>query len=128
MEVAWPHVHIAIRARDGRDFDLRFECTDYPQSPPTAGPWDRERAAVLAFDLWPQSKGGRVGAVFNSGWKSGTALYLPCDREAIPGHDNWKTEMPSKIWRPADGIAQYLEIVHDLLHSADYQPPRGAAA
>jgi hypothetical protein len=128
IEVDWPHAHIAVRARDGREYNLRFECTGYPQSPPTAGPLDREKNAVLAFDQWPKGSGGRVAAVFKTDWKSGIALYLPCDREAIAGHDSWKTDMPSKIWRPTEGIVQYLEMVHELLHSGDYQPPSGAAA
>jgi hypothetical protein len=125
--VAWPHALIGVRAKDGREYVLRFECTGYPQSPPTGGPWDPERNAILASDRWPRSSGGRVGAVFRTDWKSGSALYIPCDRESIVGHDNWRTEMPSKIWRPQEGIVQYLEIVYELLHCRDYSPPLGAA-
>ena len=128
LRIAWPHVFIAVTARDGREFSLRFDCGNYPGTAPTAGPWDMERNAVLATDLWPRSHGGRLGAVFRPDWKAGTALYLPCDRVSIVGHDNWRTEMPSKIWRPADGIIQYLELVHELLNSADYCPPLRAAA
>jgi hypothetical protein len=123
VEVSWPFALIGITAKDGREYLLRFNCTDFPQSPPTAGPWDPIKNAVLAFDRWPKSNGGRMGAVFRTDWKAGTALYLPCDREAIAGHDNWRTEQPSKIWRPHDGITQYLEIVHELLHCRDYSPP-----
>ena len=124
----WPFGLVGVFAKDGREYALRFNCADYPQTPPTAGPWDPLRNAVLAFEHWPRSKGGRVGAVFRTDWKNGTALYLPCDREAIPGHDNWRTEMPSKIWRPAEGSILYLELVHELLHCADYAPPVGTAA
>ena len=66
--------------------------------------------------------------MFRPDWKGGTALYLPCDRESIAGHDNWRHELPSKIWRPAAGINQYLELVHELLNCADYCAPVGAAA
>ena len=128
IEIAWPHVFIAVTAKDGREYVLRFNASGFPASPPTAGPWDMTRNAVLAFDLWPRSKGGRLGAVFNLNWKGGTALYLPCDRESIAGHDNWRNELPSKIWQPATGINQYLELVHELLNCADYCPPVGAAA
>jgi len=121
--VSWPFVLIGVTAKDGRDFVLRFNCCGYPQTPPTAGPWDVSRNAILAFDHWPRSNGGRLGAVFNPGWKSGTALYLPCDREAIGGHDNWRTEMPSKLWNPTIGIVHYLELVHELLNCRDYTPP-----
>jgi hypothetical protein len=127
-DITWPHALVGVTAKDGREYLLRFECSGYPQTPPTAGPWDAERKNVLAFERWPRSSGGRVGSVFRPEWKSGSALYLPCDREAIAGHDNWRSEMPSKIWRPSEGIVQYLELIHELLHCRDYSPPLGATA
>ncbi len=126
--IVWPYALIGVTAKDGCEYVLRFNCEGYPQSPPTAGPWDLERNAILAFDRWPHSNGGRVASVFRTGWKGGSALYLPCDRESIRGHDNWRNEMPSKIWDPAKGIIHYLELVHELLNSADYVPPLRAAA
>ena len=123
VEMAWPFVLIAVTAKDQRQYVLRFDCSGYPQTPPTGGPWDSSRNAVLAFDLWPRGRGGRVSAVFRTDWKDGTALYLPCDRKSFAGHDNWRHEMPSKIWRPKDGIIQYLELVYDLLNCGDYAPP-----
>lgn len=126
--VQWPNAYIAVRARDDRWFMLRFECTNYPVGLPTACPWDLERAARLAVEHWPKSHGGRVAAVFNPTWKDGTALYLPCDREAMPGHDAWLTTTPALIWRPAEGIVQYLEIVYELLNSYDYAPAAVSAS
>jgi hypothetical protein len=128
ISVAWPHVFVAVTAKDGREYVLRFNGAGFPATPPTAGPWDMQRNAVLAFDLWPRSRGGRLGAVFNPTWKQGTALYLPCDRESIAGHEHWRVQTPSKIWRPAAGLVQYLELVHELLNSRDYLPPARAAA
>lgn len=128
LDIKWPYAFIAIMAKDGREYVLRFNCAGFPTTPPTAGPWDMEQNAVLAQDLWPRSRGGRLGAVFNPGWKGGTALYLPCDREAIPGHDGWHTQMPSKIWRPSAGIVHYMELVHELLNCSDYTPPARAEA
>ena len=32
---------------------------------------------------------------FNPGWKNGSCLYLPCDRQSIEGHANWHGEHPS---------------------------------
>jgi hypothetical protein len=126
--VSWPFVVIEVAARDGCWYPLRFNCAGYPQVPATAGPWDMARNKVLPFDRWPRGNGGRVTAVFRTNWKNGTALYLPCDRESIVGHDNWRTEMPSKIWRPSEGLPQYLELVHELLNSRDYSPPVCAPA
>ena len=126
--IRWPYVYIGVFARDGREFVLRLNCAGYPQAPPTGGPWDMERDMVLAFDLWPKGQGGRVSAVFRTDWKNGTALYLPCDRESFAGHENWRDQLPSKIWRSTDGVVQYLELVHELLHSRDYAAPACAAA
>lgn len=126
--IAWPFALIGITAKDQREYVLRFNCSGYPQSPPTAGPWDPARQAMLTYDRWPRSKGGRVGSVFRTDWKQGSALYLPCDRESVIGHDNWRTETPSKIWRPTQGITQYLELVYELLHCRDYTPPLVTAA
>lgn len=123
LKIDWPHALVEVSARDERRFALRFDVSGFPTAPPTSRPWDVERGAPLANELWPKSQGGRVGAVFRTDWKGGSALYLPCDREAIQGHDHWLTQMPSKIWRPADGIVQYLELVHDLLNSRDYASP-----
>lgn len=127
-ETAWPFVLIEVTAKDQRIFVLRFNCEGYPQTAPTAGLWDPDRNAILAFDKWPKGAGGRVSSVFRTEWKEGSALYLPCDRAALPGHENWRTELPSKIWRPAEGIVQYLELVHELLHCRDYSPIAVAAA
>jgi hypothetical protein len=128
IEINWPLTFIGVVAKDGQEYVLRLNCAGYPQVAPTGGPWDMKLNQILAFDLWPRGAGGRVSAVFRNDWKSGTALYLPCDRESLVGHDNWRREMPSKIWRPVDGIVQYLEIVYELLQSRDYAPPTRAGA
>ncbi|MBS0641741.1 MAG: hypothetical protein JSS43_17905 [Proteobacteria bacterium] len=128
IEICWPFILVAVAASDGLEYPLRLNCAGYPQVPPTGGPWDMSKSTVLPFNRWPRSKGGRVGSVFRTDWKEGTALYLPCDRESIVGHDNWRTELPSKIWRPNAGINQYLELVHELLNCPDYTAPLVAAA
>jgi hypothetical protein len=128
IEVTWPFAFMGVVAKDRREYVLRLNCAGYPQVAPTGGPWDMKANQVLAFDLWPRGSGGRVSAVFRTDWKNGTALYLPCDRESLVGHDNWRSEMPSKIWRSAEGIVQYLELVYELLHSRDYSPPARAGA
>ena len=103
--IAWPHVVIAVTAADGRAYVLRFNCAGYPQQPPTGGPWDPEKNAILPVARWPRQQGRAAwhGVSPRLG-RGGTALYLPCDRESIVGHDNWRHELPSKIWRPAGGI------------------------
>ena len=36
-------------------------------------------------------RNGVVKSVFRPEWKQGQCLYLPCDRMAIEGHDDWRT-------------------------------------
>lgn len=129
LSLAWPHALIAIRAavRDGgpAEYALRFECTNYPQTPPTAQLWDAERDVPLPTDRWPSGK-NRISLAFNPKWNNGRCLYLPCDRFSIDGHDVWRTQHPSMIWSPESDITLYLRIVHDLLNSGDYSGTRGA--
>ena len=98
----------------------------YPALAPTARPWDAERNVPLPFDRWPRGKGGRVGAVFRPDWKEGTALYLPCDRVSREGHENWRTETPTMIWRPERTLrAGACQSRHRrLLGSAEARSPR----
>lgn len=127
LEVSWPQVVIAVRAIPRRgapdEYAFRFDCNDYPQSPPTARPWDAERREPLLAAQWPGGV-GRVQHAFSPIWNA-QALYLPCDRLAIAGHDHWRVEHPSLLWSPAGDITQYLRILHDLLHSRDYSGLRG---
>jgi len=127
ISINWPLAMIDIIASDSREFTLRFDCSNYPVSPPTARLWDINTDAPAANGAWPQGT-GRVAAVFRTDWKGGSALYLPCDRVTIEGHANWRTEYPSMIWNPERGIVQYLEIVHELLNSRDYVPAASSAA
>jgi len=123
VSVAWPYAVIAVsaapRPNSPGEFYLRFDLSNYPQSPPTARPWDIELDAPLADGKRPHGS-SRVPKAFRTDWKSGIALYIPCDREAIDGHDAWRTQHPSMIWNPRDGITLYLRIVHELLTSSDY--------
>lgn len=128
VDTDWPFAFLTVTARDGREYLLRMNCTNYPASPPTAGLWDRAANAPVSAEAWPPGRGGRFSAVFRRDWKGGTALYMPCDREAIAGHEHWVQQMPSKIWRPDAGVVQYLEEAHELLNCADYAPPARAAA
>lgn len=129
LEIAWPHALIAVsaapRAGGPEAYELRFECSNYPQSPPTAAPWDVERRAPLEHRRWPGGR-SRVPLAFNPSWKGGQCLYLPCDRLSIEGHDPWRVQHPSMIWSPDRDITQYLRVVHELLTSRDYTGPRGA--
>lgn len=127
VEVAWPNLRIAISAapRPGApaEYELRFDCTGYPRQAPTGQPWDGARNAPLAQPHWPTGR-GRVPLAFNPDWGGGAALYLPCDRRALDGHEHWRTQHPSMIWSPDGDITQYLRIVHDLLNTTDYAGTR----
>ena len=125
VSLSWPHLTVAIRAADDIEYGLHFECSDYPRQAVTAQPWDIERGQPLAFSLWPTGT-SRIPLAFNPGWKAGTCLYLPCDRQSIEGHDAWVHTHPALLWEPEKGICKYLGIVHQMLNSADYGGRRGA--
>jgi hypothetical protein len=97
---------------------LRFTIDNYPQSAPTGCPWDVNAHAKLPTAQWP--KGGTISAVFNPAWND-HALYAPCDRVAMEGHEAWKTSSSQWWWQPTFTIVNYLEFVHVCLNPADYE-------
>jgi hypothetical protein len=44
----------------------------------------------------------------------------------MEGHEAWRTQHPSQLWKPNEDITKYLRIVHELLNSGDYTGPRGS--
>lgn len=126
--LVWPHVLIGVcpapRPTGPAEVVFRFECSGYPVSPVTAGPWDVATGRILAAARWP---GGRnvVASVFRPDWQAGQCLYLPTDRLSHAGHPGWSTIHPERRWRPDRGIMCYLEQIHALLHSPDYTGIRG---
>lgn len=129
ISVCWPYANIAVsaahRLNAPSEYCLRFDLRNYPHSPPTARPWDTELDVPLADEKRPHGI-SRVSKVFRTDWKNGIALYIPCDREAIDGHDGWRTQHPDMIWNTNEGITLYLRIVHELLNSSDYTGTRSS--
>lgn len=123
-EIIWPHVLVWIRGDNllvtsGRTH-LRFNLEGYPASAPTACPWDIERNEKSGANLRPKIK-GKYAKVFRLDWQEGAALYAPCDRIAMPGHEKWKSEFPSWWWQPHFTITNYLEFVHMCLNPIRYE-------
>lgn len=122
VSVSWPHAVIAISAaeREGSpsEFLLNFELTGYPGAGPKATPWDAEQGSMLAIEKWP--KGERVAVAFRHGWRT-DALYIPCDREALAAHADWKQKYVRTAWNETREISHYLRTVHELLNEDDYQ-------
>jgi hypothetical protein len=130
----WPHPLISISA-DNRDggpeaFVFRFDLNQYPSAGPTSEPWDVDGDCALADELWPAGS-GRVIIVFNPSWMPATnvhALYHPMDRLALVGHDTWRVQDPGGVWDPSRmDIVDYLQVIHELLHSTEYSGLRRAA-
>ena len=121
-EAAWPIVMITVTAarRDGApsDYLLRFDLSGYPESAPTATPWNATTGSVLESELRP--KGERVGHVFRTDWEDGRALYAPFDRVALNGHPNWMTQHSRQVWDPSKDLAWLLQILHEMLNNDDY--------
>ena len=125
VSLEWPHVVIGVKARDGIEYGFRFHCADYPHTAVTAQPWDIENDSRLPAEQWPTGQ-KRVSYAFNPGWHNGTCLYLPCDRQSIEGHENWRNEYPALLWDPKKGMCKCLGIIHEMLNSNDYRGRRGS--
>ena len=121
-DIAWPVVMIALKAgpRDSApsEYLLRFDLAGYPESAPTATPWNPTTGDVLESGLRP--KGERVGHVFRTDWEGGRALYAPFDRVALNGHSSWKTQHPQRVWDSSKDLAWLLQILHEMLNNDDY--------
>lgn len=122
----WPFSIFEIPATrpDGTkdSYCFRFDLANYPQSAPTACPWSLTSNTPLPPNQWPG--GTLIEAAFAPGWNPG-ALYLPCDRIAMQGHERWRNEHPNLWWTPEKTIALYLNELYDLLNHRDYRGPRG---
>lgn len=118
----WPFCFIWIKAREKANhpekYYFQFRLDGYPESAPNACPWDIEKDTSLPGNQWPKGL-SLVSKVFNPQWNP-NALYAPCDRLAIPGHDNWKTEHPNLYWRSTFKITVYVSFLFRLLNSDDY--------
>lgn len=122
-EETWPIVHINIfvptRPSGPSSFTFRFDLTGYPSQAPTARLWDLVTNTPLPFTKWPGGT-GRVIVAFNPAWNNGSAIYLPCDRVALVGHDVWKQQHAHLLWSPTGDITQFLWTVYDILNSPEY--------
>jgi hypothetical protein len=118
----WPIVLIWIQAlpkpNGPQRYYFRFDLQGYPASAPTACPWNNNTNTRLENALWPTGK-CLVSKTFNYNWNS-NALYTPCDRVAMIGHDVWKTQFPELWWQSDFTISTYLHFLHGLLNSSDY--------
>jgi hypothetical protein len=121
--IEWPYcilwVQSETRFADSGKVFLRFKLDEYPTQAPNAQPWDLTANQPLLGDKWPKGP-GNVSRVFNPGWNA-AALYAPCDRLAMPGHDAWKTTLGHWWWTPDKTITSYLEFVHRCLNPLDYE-------
>lgn len=130
VSIDWSHSVIAVstvaRENAPEEFFFRFELSNYPAASPTAQPWNAENNTPLEHGKWPAGS-DRVQHAFNPGWKEGTCLYLPCDRQSLDhGHQSWVHQHPHMIWSPQGDITQYLRIIYDLLNSKDYSGLRSS--
>lgn len=126
--VDWPKRIFAVRAAPREnaptEYIFRFDLEKYPNQAPTAQPWDADHEGPLPHGKWPRgSDNSRVAQVFRPEWND-TALYLPCDRIAIPGHPNWLSQHRRYLWSADKDISFFLSILYDLLNSPNYQGTR----
>ena len=129
ISIEWPYAVISVtappRPHAPGEVALRFELSGYPQQLPTAQPWDADANGPLPDALWPI--GDRFSQVCNPSWNRG-ALYIPCDRLALAGHEAWLSQHPAHAWNATRDITHYLRIVRDVLREPAYAGVRQQAA
>lgn len=119
-DIKWPIAFLWVQSDKtlmpvGRIF-LRFNPEGYSAQAPTSCPWNVEKDARLEDALWPKLS-GKFAKVFRLDWQGGTALYAPCDRVAMVGHEQqWKQHYPFWWWQPHFTFVKYLEFVHRCLN------------
>jgi hypothetical protein len=119
QEVIWPFVLVDVMAFNGDVYTLRLQCEGYPTQPPTGIFWDMVNNIPLASNRWPRA-GVRVGQALRP---DGAALYIPCDRLSIAGHDQWTQLYSSWLWDAQVGLTRYLQVVSELIGGTDYVSP-----
>ncbi len=121
-EIAWPVALVAVSAAPREnaptEYFLRFDLSGYPDTAPTATPWNQVSGDILQQELRP--KGTRVGYVFRTDWENGRALYAPFDRVALDSHSNWRKEHPRGVWDSSKDLTWILQKLHAMLNNDDY--------
>lgn len=122
--IVWPNPVFCVQANrrfvpSGKLY-LRLDLLHYPQHAPTGCPWNIEANARLDSGQWPKG-GGNVSRVFNPAWNP-SALYAPCDRVAMGGHDAWQQRFPNWWWKPTFTFIRYLQFVHITLNPNEAEP------
>lgn len=118
----WPHLLVAVRARDDREFAFRLECHNYPRIAPCGELWDLENNCLLDESKWPRS-----GNAFRPEVKNSVAngIYMGCDRLGLQyGNQRWISSSPNQVWTPERKINFYLEQVYAKLNCSGYSPPQ----
>lgn len=122
--IAWPNAILWVVADPqivpaGKLF-LKFDLQGYPEAAPTSFPWDIEKSTRLENDRYPKLT-GTFAKVFRVDWMEGKALYAPCDRLAMPGHETWQGQFPFWWWQPHFTIVNYLKFVRLCLNPIQYE-------
>ena len=121
-DIDWPVVLIAVaaaaRVSSPNEFALRFDLAGFPETAPTATPWNPATGEIL--DEKSRPKGELVGPVFRTDWEGGMALYAPFDRVALKWHPDWKTQYPRRAWNSSKDITWLLQVIHEMLNNDDY--------
>lgn len=119
-DLVWPYAVIWVAADKEvyapEKIYLRFDLTGYPTAAPTSCPWNIQTNQRLEDAAWPRLT-GKFRLVFRHDWQIKDALYAPCDRLAMAGHQNpWEKQFPMWWWQPKFTIVKYLTFVHLCLN------------
>lgn len=121
-ESNWPHRFMWVKNSFSTDNDRRiylfFDLENYPGQAPTSMPWDINYNKLLDYNNWPKGNDA-ITKAFTPNWSKGhdNALYIPCDRKAMAGHEQpWQQQYPNVWWTSDKTIVHYLRTVYNLLN------------
>ena len=110
----WPLAIFWVMAKNGIKYFFRFDLQGYNEHAPTAILWDIEKSLPLEQSKWP-SWNKRTKQVFRKWGKE--CLYLPCDRLALQGHNNWNQQHAYLTWKAyQDSFTKYLVELYQILN------------
>lgn len=110
-----------LPAKDGEVYRLRLICNNYPHTPPSVA-FINEQGSKSDAKAWPKGGPNFMGIVKPP---QNSFLCTGLTREGLAHHQDWKNQ-PHAWNAERNTVLDVLNMVHRLLHSAEYLGRGGA--
>ena len=95
---------------------LRMQVEAFPAIGPTGQLYHGGEDRALVAHERPRGADGNVHPCFSD---FGPCLYHPIDRLSFAG-GHWAGQYADERWHPHFHLTRYIEVLHEILHSAEY--------